>query len=436
MDLKPFSPKQKECIAHAVRDDETMCLAGGSIRSGKTLAADYGFALWSAKMGRGYDHALVGYSTETIMRNAGFPLMDIYRDLGFAPKLDRSYGTRIVVADDLRIWVIGSNDSRSERRIKGATFKGMLADEITLIDEDFFVQAWGRLSVDGAKLWGSFNPDHPGHWLKRKVVDRIDTYRGRVLHFGLRDNPTLSDDTIARYEDSFTGHWKKRLIDGVWAGASGLIYPSWRTAPSVQEFDSYKEWPRLVLSLDWGLSGVFCALAIRAKGKKAVVDSELYYDARGDDGLTRTEDQHLEALMEWVTPHNPPRGTIIYLDPSTPNSFKRKLRSRGFSVRNADNDVTAGLATTAVMLERGELTISPGCVNLIQEISTYEWSKSASEKGQDQPMKKNDHGCDALRYFAHTTGKIYHLTNTNPTAASDAFDALVPVGALNDYAHS
>jgi len=37
------------------------------------------------------------------------------------------------------------------------------------------------------------------------------------------------------------------------------------------------------------------------------------------------------------------------------------------------------------------------------EYTNYVWDSKASEKGDDKPIKKNDHACDAQRYalFSH-----------------------------------
>ncbi len=45
------------------------------------------------------------------------------------------------------------------------------------------------------------------------------------------------------------------------------------------------------------------------------------------------------------------------------------------------------------------------CTNLIREIESYVWDPKSSEKGYDEPLKKDDHAVDALRY-AITTHKV------------------------------
>jgi len=42
--------------------------------------------------------------------------------------------------------------------------------------------------------------------------------------------------------------------------------------------------------------------------------------------------------------------------------------------------------------------IQKGCTNLRECIQSYAWDSKAADRGEDKPVKKNDHICDALRY--------------------------------------
>ena len=405
IELTPFSDRQMDVIAHGV-SERTSCFAGGAIRSGKTMACLYGFGVWIADQGGGRHHAICGESIETIMRNAGWPLMDAFESMGIQVSLRRDIGTRIEV-EGLKeghtpIWVVGAGDERARRRLLGATLKGLYVEELALLPESFFNVAWGRLSDAGAKMWASYNPENPSHWVKEKVIDRADQYDGDVYLFKQRDNPTLSDETIERYEASFTGHWHARMIEGEWAAASGLIFPYWS---SVDEGHGLSA-DRIAFSMDWGISSVFHALAFRAKGMKADCFAELRHDGRVAD--PRTEQEHCDALLAWMRElvEGDLRGVTLWLDPSTPNSFKRLLRDAGLLVRNADNDVLPGIVTTAARLHSGELRIG-NVPWLRRELGGYVWNEKRTDMGKDEPRKENDHGCDALRYYGYSTGKAY-----------------------------
>ena len=68
-----------------------------------------------------------------------------------------------------------------------------------------------------------------------------------------------------------------------------------------------------------------------------------------------------------------------------------------------------GLVTTATRLENRDILIGD-CPMLKEELDTYAWDKKATDRGEDAPIKMDDHGCDALRYYAHSTGKLYRGT--------------------------
>ena len=409
-----FSAPQVDVLRHGATT-ETSHFAGGAIRSGKTYATARSFGAWMLRDDMRCDYAIVDQSIEAIMRNLGFDLINFMNDMGVAARLSKDIGTRIKVGGK-SIWIFGANDARARSRIQGATLKGMVVDELPLVPEDFFMQAWGRLSMEGAKMWCTYNPEGPAHWAKKKVIDRADTFKGRVNNFQLRDNPSLSDETIERYETSFTGHWKQRYIEGIWAGASGLVFPEFHkpSSPLVN--------PTHCLALDWAVSSVLHVLLIAHKGPLAQVISEYRHDAREDSVKTEAE-QH-ESLMSWMVAIGlSPERMFIYLDPHTPASFKQLLRNSGFIVRNADNAVLPGLITTAHRLQIKQITISTECRHLREEMLGYLWDERKAELGEDAPIKYNDHGCDALRYYAHTTGKAWRAGNMRNTPVREALNA-------------
>ena len=397
--LPQFSERQYQLISFA-KSRKTACFAGGAIRSGKTTGQVYGFALWSLKRGIGFDHCLVSQSVESGMRNVGFPLIEAYAELGVKAWYIRNLGCRIIFrygGRENNIWVVGASDAKSRKRVQGATFKGVLEDELCNIPEDMHNMVLSRMSVPGSKLWATFNPEAPTHWVKRKVLDCLNDEDGEILHFTMLDNPGLAPEVRERYKRTFSGHFAKRFIDGVWAGASGLIYPKWHTADDIP---NHKVKP--IISFDFGLAGVFAALMF----KRNTAVSEYVYDAR--ESKTRTEGEHAEAIELWIKTHYPSgaSGITVYADPSTPLTFKRLLRKKGMKVLNADNSVIPGIVTTATRLENADIVIGD-CPRLKDELQSYAWDENKADLGEDAPIKSDDHACDALRYYAHTTGKFY-----------------------------
>ena len=162
------------------------------------------------------------------------------------------------------------------------------------------------------------------------------------------------------------------------------------------------------ISIDWGVSNVFAALMFgTGRPGMTVCTDEMFHDARST--MTLTEDGILAKLSQWIGGRP---VQIAYVDPSMPLTFKRKLRQAGLTVRNADNAVDAGIMTTSNRLATGNIVIHERCKNLIGELEGYVWDERKAEFGEDAPVKSADHGCDALRYYSHTTGKIMYAAGT------------------------
>ena len=392
-----LSESQKKVVHHGTSEKTTM-MAGGAIRSGKSYSAGLGMALWMLQDESTADCAIIGQSVEAVMRNIGFDFMSIVADLGARCELDKKFGTRILVGNR-NVWIIGASDAKARKRIQGATLKGLMIDEVVLIPKDFFLMAWGRLSVSGSKMWLTFNPESPAHWVKQEVVDRMDAFNAESVFFNLDDNPTLAENVKERYRNSFTGHWARRLIEGEWAGASGLIFPEYESCD--KEPIPNGKWRA---ALDWGASGVLHALLASVKGTQVKVIAESRYDAR-QRGV-RTESDAIDSVVSWLSGASTgASGIPVYVDPSTPAGAKRLIRKNGHKCLDANNEVLTGLSRTAALLSAGTVRICPEkCPELVKEMASYQWDDVSTEKGVDAPIKQNDHGVDALRYLIHSVG--------------------------------
>ncbi|MBL1095172.1 hypothetical protein [Streptomyces coffeae] len=76
-----------------------------------------------------------------------------------------------------------------------------------------------------------------------------------------------------------------------------------------------------------------------------------------------------------------------------------------------------GIRSTATALDSELLRIHRSCTGLFDELPGHAWSQDAAEKGDDNPLKQNDHSCDALRYAVHSTAHEWRHLLTAPGGA-------------------
>ena len=330
-----LSPKQLKLVHHA-HNDKLLCLAGGATRSGKSLGACWGFVQHVIHH-QDREHALAGWSLESLMRNVGYDIIQLFQEHGYGARLNRTVGTRILMASDhsrdTSIWVVGANDARGMRRIQGATLSGAFVDEAVGLPANLWWMLWTRLTFPDSKIWATYNPDVPTHWFKREIEDRHKELNGVHYPFLFEDNPGLAPEVRERLKKTLKGHWYKRLAEGLWYGAVGLVYPEWRAGRYQMAA------PKTIFALDWGVASVTAALRAEVKDGKANIIDEYYYDAREEIPLTDTE--HAHRFSKWAGKV----GARVIVDPSTSPSFKRLLRKFGYQVVNAKNRVQLDCGT-------------------------------------------------------------------------------------------
>ena len=93
----------------------------------------------------------------------------------------------------------------------------------------------------------------------------------------------------------------------------------------------------------------------------------------------------------------------VYIDPSA-GGLAEEIRRQAMNcdyqitIKKAENDVKVGIQRVQKCMSYGILTVSPMQPKLDWELGLYEYDKKSIQKGKEEPVKENDHGCDAMRY--------------------------------------
>lgn len=385
-----FSTKQAVAIS---RSNARVNILQGAVRSGKTHASLWRWIKFVTEAPPG-NLLMWGRTERTLKRNILDPLAELLGPSRF--KLISGSGEAFILGR--RVYLAGANDERSVAKIQGLTLVGAYGDELSLTPESFFTMVLSRLSIGGAKLFGTTNPDSPAHWLKARFLDRsgdLDLYN---LHFTLDDNPVLPAAYVAALKREYTGLWYKRYIDGLWVAAEGAIYDMFDHDRHV--VTKLPRISRTWLAFDYGTSNPFVALLIGLG-----VDDCLYIvDEWRWDSSTRgrqlTDAEYSRNVRAWLNDNHKdaPRPERIYYDPSAASFGVQLWRDKWHGITPADNSVNDGIRITATLLSLGRLKVHTRCKGLLDEMPGYRWDAKAQKQGEDKPVKQADHGPDAARY--------------------------------------
>lgn len=388
--MQTLSPKQNKSL---IESDARINIWLGSVRSGKTFSSLLRFIEFILTAPRG-DMLISGRTDRAIKRNVINPLIDLLGDV-----VKYSSGKGEVKIFKRTLHVVGANDERAENKIRGMTIIGAYIDEATIVPESFFTMVLSRLSLTGAKLFTTTNPDGPYHWFKTKYLDRADDLDLKYWHFLLEDNPSLDEAYVSNLKKEYVGLWYRRYIDGLWVLADGTIYDMFDEKTHVISSPPAKAKVYLV-GVDYGTNNPTAFVLIghnRDSTPQFWLEKEYYYDSKKTN-RQKTDGEYALDLVEFT------KGYTIknfYIDPSAA-SFKAELKNHRIFSKDANNSVLDGIRTQSNLLASGNYKILSCCHNAIKEYSNYVWDSRAAKQGIDKPLKENDHSLDAQRYVLHT----------------------------------
>lgn len=318
---------------------------------------------------------------------------------------------------------IGGMDRAS--RIMSSEYDLIYVQEATELLEDDWEALTTRLrnwKVSFQQLLADCNPDTPTHWLKV----RSDLGKVKVITSLHEDNPVLftpsgeitggGADYMSKL-NALTGVRKERLRFGRWAAAEGVIFEEWQDGVHlIDRFPVPDAWPRY-WAVDFGYTNPFvCQCWAVDPDGRAYLYREFYR-------TKQTVDVHAKLILKkltdsrgtWLEPK--PRAIVCDHDAEGRTVFSREI---GIGTVAANKKVLEGIQAVQMRLavagdgkprlfvmrdavvDRDPALLDskkPTCTQ--EEVPGYVWDRTGAggKAVKETPLKLNDHGCDAMRYF-------------------------------------
>lgn len=393
----------------------------GSVRSGKTFTS---LVEWIGYVRTGPPGLLLmaGKTERTILNNLIHPLQEMLGRRRVV--INRGMGTVSLLGRT--VLLVGANNETSRTKIQGLTLAGAYVDETSTLPETFFNMLVSRLSVPGARLWVTSNPEGPAHWLKIRWLDRARLWidRDGVEHtradydpqrdpdlvrvsWKLEDNEHLDPTYVRETKASYVGMFFRRYVLGEWVASEGAVFDFWDPATHVIAHDDLPSIARhIALGVDHGMTNPSAAVLVGIGTDGNLYALDEWWCATPVNSAKPTVEQQSAMLRGWLAARGV-KPEWIPVDPAA-EAFRTQLWADGERrIMPAENAVTYGIAVVSSLLGTGRLRISDRCVNLITEIPSYSWDDKAAARGEDKPVKLNDHAVDALRYALASTESMW-----------------------------
>jgi hypothetical protein len=438
-----YIPSDKQILAHCA--EEQFLGYGGAMGGGKTrwlcemariLSVNFPGNL--GILGRQSGPALRLSTQEVFFDETLVPGSEEWQDLGCS----FNKGEGILYFHSLdppsKIWFTGM-DSDNLERIKSLNLGWFGLDEATEISESIFMMLCTRLRRQGVpktfrKGMVTANPE--AGWVKRRFIDqRLSNHKFVQASSG--DNPYLPDDYPSLF-DHMPDHWREKYLLGNWGAVTGLIYkdydPERHLIPSIA---IPPEW-RTFRGLDHGQQNP-CACVGFCYGYPSREELAEYIGQEAVDAVSPDFDSY-PIIFVYRLYHKPglvqdhkrgikhtfmdvERPGLTFADPRIWDKDRSKVLSDGkaveFSIADeyseapdslpglvrANNQVLAGINRVSTLFRIGHLyvmddeTLQP-LIGPKGEILSYAWKDPRTDDMDwpEEPLKQNDHACDALRY--------------------------------------
>lgn len=402
--FKPFSKKQLQVLfwwQSPQYKDKFAIIADGSVRAGKTVIMSFSYVRWAMMNFDGVNFGMAGKTIGSLRRNVIRDLKRMLISEHYHVKDNQSENMLTVSKNGKTnyFFLFGGTNEASQDLVQGITLGGFFFDEVALMPESFVAQATSRLSVEGSKAWFNCNPDSPYHWFKLQWIDQLAKKNAIRIHFLMKDNPSMSEETLRRYDSMYSGVFYLRYILGQWAMADGLVYDNFDREKMVVDIPKEPVWEKQWISIDYGTQNA-TVFKLWSLFKGTWYNNAEYYYSGRETGRQKTDEQYIDDLEDFFFEHDLSRKNVkLIVDPSAA-SFKKALRNRGFGVVNANNNVLDGVRFMMTQMNLGKMKWTEASQHTLKEFGSYMWDKKAADRGEDAVVKEHDHCLDADRYFA------------------------------------
>ena len=386
-----FNPKQADLI----RRLKTNTLARinvleGAVRSGKTWISLIVFALWVATMPKDATFLMVAKTLTSLKRNCLELLQSLVGEDNFSYNLSQKQGTLF----GRTVYLEGVNDVRAEGKIRGMTLTGAYCDELTLFTEDFFTMLLSRLSMPGAKLFASTNPDSPLHWFNVKYLKRANELDMLVIKFSILDNTTLDPAYVEALKQEYTGVFYKRFILGMWVVADGACYPKFANAPDEYIIDALPEGANFIsIGVDFGGNRsltTFVATAFHGNYDSLTVVKDYHIPGRkGEIDADKVNAEFIKFVEELRAEYNVP-VKYVFADSEAQyliNGMRKAAQQLGLSIGESKKvEVVQRIICTNSLMNTGRFRIMRNCQLVRDGLMGAVWNPKAAEKGRDERL--------------------------------------------------
>ena len=243
-------------------------------------------------------------------------------------------------------------------------------------------------------------------WLEKRIKALPDS--DEIFYANLNDNRRSKGGHVDDKEiDLMIAQWpdevKETRIKGYFAAFAGAVYKIFaRDTHVIRPFKIPDDWQRY-RSIDWGFNNPFVCLWLARDNDNCWYVYAEHYESRETLAYQAERVKQISGSEKY---------RITWADHDSQDRYE--FTKLGISTMPAKKNVHLGIEAVQKILKvqpngKPRLFIFKNCTHTTREIAGYQWAEGTERKDPtDEPLKVNDHTCDALRYAIYgVEGNFY-----------------------------
>lgn len=400
MILKPHSVKQQDLLFFDKNPEKRVGVGATGIQWGKTLI---GAAYMKLKMCRYTDKSdnflITSPSFPVLAQSTLPPFLELMEGLGTHDKKENCFRMH----NGGTCWFRTATNPDS---VVGITnVRAVLCDEAGLYPLYFWENIQGRAAFREAPILIVTSP-YSLNWLWRDIIrpkTKDPTSRPDVFMVQARsdENPYFPKTEYENRRKTMDPRRFRMMFGGSFERPEGLVYDCFADSENICERCTMPDGTRFVAGVDWGTTNPFVLIV------RAITPQGFHYQTAEfyKTGLTPVDmvETALKMKAVWGIER-------FYADPSEPGLIEMFNQNR-LPTSGANNDITKGIGFHYELIKTRRYRIFEGTSpHTIDEYETYHYPEPQDLKPDQNPreinpIKQNDHSCDANRYVSIETYK-------------------------------
>lgn len=289
-------------------------------------------------------------------------------------------------------------------------FQGTSLDFVWFDEEppfDIYLESKMRVMDKGGDIFGTMTPLKGLTWVYNTIfLNELNDGEVWHIHMEWADNPFLNQKDVESFTASISNDELQSRRYGLFVGNGGMVYNEFdENVNVIDPFDVPSDWYDTI-SIDPGLNNPLSAhwYATDYDGNVYVIAE--HYEAK------RNIEYHANCIKKICERLNWKKSYMGYIEALIDSAANQKTLAGERSVSelfsdygimvnpHVNKDLFTGINRVKSYFKNAEgrsrLFIFRTCTNMIREIKTYFWGSG------ENPVKKDDHSLDELRYYIMT----------------------------------